>query len=275
MALVMRHSGLVGPAPPLSQPPPVAGLPAGAVTAMADVMALDATNTGYTGTLTASSGFGTTAANQVFQNLRITGRVQIYHPGAILRNCEIIGRPGTPVDPYCVLADYRDVPPDGGVTLENCTIHGADNAVGGIIKLLYRCNMYNVSNGPNPSAPGGGRFVNCYIHDLSNAAGSHDDGIENNGASGVEILYNKIVVPWPDASGGTNAAIMQTSYFDPITSGLIKGNYLEGGGYTVYVTDNPPRICRTTVQDNTIKKGFHGYFYITGPDVTLINNTLI
>jgi hypothetical protein len=238
-------------------------------------MALSAANTGHSGTLTASGGLGTTAPNQIIQNLRITGRVQIYHPGVIIRNCEIIGN-----EPYyTVFANDTDVnPTTGGVTLENCTIRGVTNPDGtivqngpaGVLKMVYRCNVYNVSNGISNWAAG--KVINCYVHDLSAEPDAHDDGLENGGVSGVEYLYCKVVTSPVTAT----AAVNITSYWGPITSGLVQGCYLEGGQYTLYATVGAPgNICRVTIQDNTIKTGNFGSINSSGPDVTLINNTII
>ena len=63
----------------------------------------------------------------------------------------------------------------------------------------------------------------CWIHDLSNGQGEHNDGVQSTGGKGVTIRHNSI-------SGASNACV-QTGDENAATEDLtIECNWLSGGG---------------------------------------------
>lgn len=252
--------------PPPVDPPPVPGLPVGAVTAMTDVMKLDATNTGCRiANLTSVNGFDTTADGQVISGLRINGRLSIAHKNVVVRDCVITGD-----DSYAVFCDSR-LPVGDGVDISYCEVMKSGNGVAGILKSVYRCNIHDCENGLNLSG-GPQLLVNNYIHNLGLAADGHNDGVENNGVSGMHLLYNRIIA---DPTNDTSA-VMLNNQFGPITTALVQGNDLEGGQYCLYADNSktPANALNLTVEDNFFKNWHYGAMALYDSNVTQSGNTL-
>lgn len=254
---------------------PPTGLPAGAVTTMAEVMALDATNTGCRtprAQLTTGGGNSSTANGQVIRNRLIPAQFNVSHSNVVIEDCIIEGSASYGI--------YSTAPDTGGVTVQYCTFIGTGTGIqnpvgGGSVKLIYRCNMSGCENGWNVFWGPGYKAVNNWVHDLRyNVADPHYDNMENNGGvSGFEWLYNKCINTYTQTS-----ACMTNNYFGPINSGLVKGNYLEGAGYTFYADGNfNNNNLILTLEDNRIKKGIWGHMLIRGTNtnVTQRNNTLV
>src|SRR4029079_11255583 len=74
---------------------------------------------------------------------------------------------------------------------------------------------------------------------------SHYDGIENNGSSNVQILHNTIINNHDQTS-----AVMLDTYFGDIKNVTVDGNYLYGGGYTIYLDG---RFSGGSVDDSSVK----------------------
>ena len=126
----------------------------------------------------------------------------------------------------------RDLIPDGytGFTLKNSEINGNGqtvNAISGAGTFLNN-DIKGVQNGIN--IYGASVIENNFIHDMEGGPNSHFDGIENNGASDVQIIHNTIINDYDQTS-----AVMLNNEFGSLRNITIDDNYLVGGGYTIYL----------------------------------------
>ena len=227
------------------------------------------TNTGVPSgvTLTKSGGLTITQAGAVIDGLEITGPVYINAPNVTLKNCKITASNWSVVN---IKAGVT------GVTVQDCEINGTgSNNAGshGIIgegKFL-RNNIYNVENGITLNHAGGSLIQGNYIHDLKASGDPHYDGIQiDGGQSNVQILGNTILNPH-----GQTAAVMIDNYFGPISNIKVDGNYLGGGGYTVYSDGqfSGGSISGVSVTNNFIAKGYWGYYSFVKNSPTMSGNT--
>ncbi|MBK7583155.1 MAG: hypothetical protein IPI67_23520 [Myxococcales bacterium] len=68
----------------------------------------------------------------------------------------------------------------------------------------------------------------CFIHDLSNAPGEHNDAVQSTGGKGVTIRHSVL-------EGASNAAV-QTGDLGGATEDLtIECSWLSGGGWTLNI----------------------------------------
>lgn len=177
-----------------------------------------------------TSGPITATANQVIQNLDITGRVTIPSgaTNVVIKNCKIHGDAY-----YGILVNSGTL----SVTIQDCEIYGVSSAAistasvsaTGASVTILRCNIYGVEDGV---VLGNNTTVqDCYIHDLAATSTTHCDGIQVQvGVVNSSIVHNAIysVV----SATGVTSAIFISPDQGPSASGplSITDNLLSGGG---------------------------------------------
>lgn len=181
-----------------------------------------------------------------FENTDFSGTVTIETTGKVLfRNCRFDAGGA----PYCVL----NIPEkflSQEIRLEYCTLSHCKDCVSGANLYVYRCAMSLWENGINFWGPG--QLIESYIHDPDKTRrGAHYDGVEINGGGNINLLRNYIYNTEDQTS-----ALMLGDETSPFHDAIIDGNYLAGGGYTIYLYGGP----RVTFTNNTLKKGHRGYF---------------
>ena len=194
----------------------MATIPSGFPTAETTGVPAGTTLTTYNGTLVV------TQDNTVISGVRFTGNVVINAQNVTMVNCVI-----DTTTPY-----HAILIPDGytGFTLRNSEINGNGqtvNAISGSGTFLNN-DIKGVENGIN--IYGASVIENNFIHDMAGGPNSHFDGIENNGASNVQIIHNTIINDYDQTS-----AVMLNNEFGSLRNITIDDNYLVGGGYTVYL----------------------------------------
>lgn len=92
----------------------------------------------------------------------------------------------------------------------------------------------------------------CWVHDLSNGEGEHNDGVQSTGGAGVTLRHN-------DISGASNAAV-QTGDLGGATIDLtLECNWFDDGGWTLNIRGEGDTVpMGTRVIDNRFGRG-HGY----------------
>jgi hypothetical protein len=102
--------------------------------------------------------------------------------------------------------------------------------------------------------------VDSYIHDMRMTPGSHNDGIQSTGGTGIVIRGNRIVNP-----SNQTSCILLGDEEGAIDGVLVEGNWLDGGNYTIYAgagTTNP----NITVRGNRFgRHAVFGLFTATDP----------
>lgn len=166
-----------------------------------------------------------------------------------------------------------------GLLLEDGEIHGEqDPSADGVRWNNYTARRLNV-HGVNDAFKAHGNVVieDCWVHDLHfvvSGPGSwtHNDGVQVSSGSNVVIRNSRF-----EGNRG-NAAVFVDPDFGPISDVVIEGNWLGGGGYTLYVVPSPKAPVNgmpadVVVRDNTFTEE-HLFDYATvGSSVTWFGNT--
>jgi fibronectin type 3 domain-containing protein len=224
----------------------------------------DASNTGYSGSLTTVNGTYTASAGEVIQNKLFTGGI-IVPAGAhnvVIRNCKITG------------GHYAIRCWDGAQNLliEDVEIDGSASpgAIGskGIIGSNFtarRVHVHHTGSDGIQTVGSNVTITQSYIHDSGyggyNAANpvdsDHTDGIQVFGGSNIVIEYSTVVTrhggnrsngtstgfplrsqvnPWGTAN---SAVVLQSdsSSGGPISNWRVSNNWLDGGMYTLRVEE--------------------------------------
>lgn len=118
-----------------------------------------------------------------------------------------------------------------GVLLEDIEINGGGNpeaiAIADSNYTVRRANIHNVGDGPRLGDNTTVEF--SFIHDLVAGGGSHNDGAQSTGGSNIVVRGNTI-----DNQNSQTAAILIGADLGNISDAVVEGNWLNGGGYTVY-----------------------------------------
>ena len=212
-----------------------------------------------------ADGFNVTEPG-TYEGFDYTGRVTIQLAGGkvTFRNCRF----QSPGDWYTIINKPDEYLADE-IRFEHCEMSYGVNTVAGSMMYLYRCAMTRWENGVNIWGPS--QIVECYIHSPEQITEQpHFDGVECNGGDGHDI---KILRSYIWNNGGQTAALMFNNEFGPLKDIEVDGNWLGGGGYTIYVDNrknpaNPVENMRFT--NNTIKSGSYGHLslYDSGVEVT-------
>jgi len=140
-----------------------------------------------------------------------------------------------------------------GVLLEDVEIDGAGNpatiAIGLVGYTVRRANIHHVGDGPRMASAT--VVEDSFIHDLSAGPGSHTDGIQSTGGTGITIRHNRIENPKRQTS-----CIMLGADLGDISSARVEGNLLNGGNFTVYAGAEAGRTATgITISGNRFGRG--------------------
>jgi hypothetical protein len=189
--------------------------------------------------LTPSGSVTVTQAGAVLDSLDINGSVTISAPNVVIKNSKIHGD-GT--------GDGVRVG-NGTVTIYDSEIYGFENSIGYGDWAAYRVNIHS-NTGDGVKLGSNTTLQDSWIHDLAPGDDAHADGGQvQDGVTNLVVRHNTI-----DVSSAVNSALFIQPIFGPSTAGpiLIEGNYLSGGGFTIFVIDGGSyRISNITVRDNT------------------------
>ena len=182
------------------------------------------TNTGVPpGTkLTASGPIKVTQNGAVVENLDIAGEVQVLANDVTIRKVRITSGDYYPIRYF----DNKNT----GLVVEDSEIIGTSTDVTSAISFAnYTARRLNIHGGADGfKADENVVIEDCWIHDLANADGQHNDGVQSTGGKGVTIRHNSI-------SGASNACV-QTGDEGAATEDLtVDCNWLSGGGYTLNI----------------------------------------
>jgi Ca2+-binding RTX toxin-like protein len=177
-----------------------------------------------------------TQDNAVISNLEVHGDIVIEADNVTMKNIKLVSN--TPWHALKILDDVK------GFTLTDSEIDGGGDTVNAIYGhgTFLRNDLHDVENGINVT--GAADIRDNFIHNLRGPSTAHFDGIENNGASNVNIIHNTIVNDHDQTS-----AVMLDTYFGSLSNIKVDNNWLEGGGYTVYLDG---RFTGGTVDDKSI-----------------------
>ncbi|UUO52956.1 Ig-like domain-containing protein [Bradyrhizobium sp. WBOS07] len=220
-----------------------------------------------------------------------SGDVTITQPGAVIDALDVKGT-------ITVLAD--------NVTIQNTRITSSDwtgiwikdGITGTVVKDSEILNVGSSPDGAN-GIVGSGTFLRNDIHDVENGiivtgsslvqdnyihdmnapdvrlgtslGGPHYDGIEiDGGVSDVVIRHNTVI-----NENSYVSAVMINNDFGPVSNIQVDGNYLAGGGYTLYSDgsfSSTDKISGVLFTNNELGQGKWGYYYFRDNTPVLTNN---
>ncbi len=220
-------------------------------------------------TLSASGDVTITKAGTVIDALDVKGTIWVMAPNVTIQNSRITS------------TDWTSIwvkPGMTGTVVKDCEIQNVGSSPDGANGIFgsgtfLRNDIHDVENGINVT--GSSLIQDNYIHDMNapdvRGGDPHYDGIEiNGGISGVDIRHNTII-----NENGQTAAVMINNDFGSVSDIQIDGNYLAGGGYTVYSDgsfSSTDKISGVELTNNELGEGYWGYYYFRNNSPVLTNN---
>jgi hypothetical protein len=221
------------------------------------------TNTGVPkGTVLTKSGSVTVNNDgQIVENLDIAGTITVLANDVIIRKVHIKTGDYYPIR-------YFDKG-NTGLLIEDSEIEGTSgNVTSSVAFAHYTARRLNVHGGADGlKADSDVLIENCWIHDLSNGSGEHNDGVQSTGGRGVTIRGNNI-------SGGSNSCV-QTGDENAATQDLtVECNWLDGGGYTLNIRGvGATRPSGTKILNNRFgRDAGYGPWTIDDPSPVVMGN---
>ncbi|MFK3985692.1 hypothetical protein ACI2K4_35685 [Micromonospora sp. NPDC050397] len=236
---------------------------------------LTRTNVGPVGTLRPSGPVVTTRDGQVFENLDITGSLDVRH-NVTLVNCQIVGDLDVGNAAYTI-KHQRDL--GRRLVLRNCRIVTRSPNTKGLVSwgngqtdatdtlFLGGTDNTYLKPGTAPSTGYAHTFTRCWFGDVQRTPGSHSDCVQVDGGAGGVLLDRCSINSFSLATGE-----------DPTTAEASVDSRASGGLILTYPSSNPDPIRRIRVVNSYFDGG--NYTLDTAPpdgpnptDVVLAGNT--
>jgi hypothetical protein len=189
----------------------------------------------------------------VIQNLYVLGTITVRANNVTLRN--MVVDPGGA--PYGIRADNSAF---SGTVIEDAEVLNADAA--GVYGDNFTARRLNVHHGGADGIKAGSNCIieDSWIHELGNIPGTHADGIQVDGGTGIVIRRNFIDMPVRVDGTESNAAVFIKPDFAPIDSVLIEDNWMNGGNFTVFLATKDG-VGPTNV---TVRRNYFGRDFLYG-----------
>jgi len=212
--------------------------------------------------LTPSGSIRIETRGAVLENLDIKGEVTVLADDVTIRNVRIISG-----DYYPIRYFDND---NTGLVVEDSEIEGTSDDVTAALSFAnYTARRLNVHGSADGlKADSNVLIEDCWIHDLRNGPGQHNDGVQSTGGKGVTIRHNAI-------SGASNACV-QTGDEGAATEDLtVECNWLSGGGYALNIRGTGATVPKNTrVLDNRFTRdSAYGPWTIDDPNPLVVGNT--
>lgn len=223
--------------------------------------------------LTASGDVNVTKAGTVINALDVKGTIWIMADNVTVQNSRITSTDWTGI--WIKPGVTGTVVKDNEILNVGSSKDGANGIFGS--GTFLRNDIHDVENGINVT--GTSLIQDNYIHDMNAPnvrigtvwGGPHYDGIEiNGGVSDVVIRHNTII-----NDNGQTSAVMINNDFGPVSNVKVDGNFLAGGGYTLYSDgsfSSTDKISGVEFTNNELGQGHWGYYYFKGNTPLLSNN---
>lgn len=234
----------------------------------------DATNTGYSGTLTEYTGSRSIHADITITDQHIApGGFQIFSGATVtFINCWI----ETSID-----ADYGDQL----ITLTDCQLDAGATSAGAIAGSNLRITRCNITGGQHSVHAGSNCIVqDSWLHDqYGGPEGSayHNNAFISNGGSDLQIIHNRLdcSVPENGTGGGPTADASIFGDWAPMTNVLFDNNLFmpTTGGYGGTFGYNPAKTYGSNptyivVQNNVFQRGTSGICGVYGPVTSFLSS---
>lgn len=199
----------------------------------------------------------------------VDGGYQADVPGAVLTGLDVVNGDVNITAPNVTFRDCRFTyygnwvvvvrPDTGTTTFEFCEVLGQPGQIaesgmrvtGAGLTVVRGCRFSDCMDGYSPA--GNGLVEDCFIQVPSNTdPGFHNDCLQISSCNGLVIRHNTFRNP--NVQTSCIALFEETG---SVVDCLVEGNYLDGGGYTMYAGNgsNPPSDVR--VQNNLWGQSFY------------------
>lgn len=221
------------------------------------------TNTGVPAgaTLTPSGSIQVTQDGAVVELLDVKGSITVLADNVTIRKVRL-----TSSDYYPIR--YFDNNNTGLVVEDSEIIGTSGNVTSAIAFANYTARRLNIHGSADGlKADSNVTIEDCWIHDLSNGPGEHNDAVQSTGGKGVTIRHSVL-------EGASNAAV-QTGDLGGATEDLtIRCSWLYGGGYTLNIRGTgATKPKNTKVIDNRFgRDSQYGPWVIDDPAPTVTGN---
>ena len=182
----------------------------------------NADNTGATGNLTTISGRTITTNGTTLENVMVKGQLTIKADNVTLRNVHV------KTDSYYGVLTYGR-----NTLIEDATIEGKVGTTAGLAAyekgqfVARRLNVFNTEDGVRLAD--NCKLYDSFVHDLVGSSEAHFDSVTADMYTGWEIVHNTIL----NQHSWTAAVWIADPRYEP-SAGLLKNNFIAGGGYTIY-----------------------------------------
>lgn len=183
-------------------------------------------------TLTPSGSFDVTQKGAIIEDLDVTGAITVLADDVVIRRVRITSSDYYPIRYF----DNDNV----GLVVEDSEFVLSPPATAAISFSNYTARRLNIHGSEDGLKADENVLVeDCWIHDLSNGPGEHNDSVQSTGGKGVTLRHNFF-------AGASNAAV-QTGDEGAATEDLtIECNWLYGGGWTLNIRGTPPTEPKNT-----------------------------
>ncbi len=197
----------------------------------------------------------------VVEGLDVNGAITVLANDVTIRNVRI-----TSGDYYPIRYFDND---NTGLVVEDSEIIGTSGDVtSGISFANYTARRLNVHGSADGlKADANVTIEDCWIHDLSNGPGEHNDDVQSTGGKGVTIRHSVL-------EGASNAAV-QTGDEGAATEDLkIECSWLSGGGWTLNIRGTGATVPKNTriLENRFGRDAGYGPWTIDDPAPTIIGN---
>ena len=158
----------------------------------------------------------------VIEGLDIEGMITVLADNVTIRNVRLRSGDYYPIRYF----DEDNV----GLVVEDSEIEGIGGDVTAAISFKnYTARRLNIHGSADGLKADSNVLVeDCWIHDLSNGEGEHNDGVQSTGGAGVTLRHN-------DISGASNAAVQTGDEGGATVDLTLECNWFFGGGWTLNI----------------------------------------
>lgn len=197
----------------------------------------------------------------VIEGLDIEGSITVLADNVTIRNVRLRSGDYYPIRYF----DEGNV----GLVVEDSEIEGfGGDATAAISFSDYTARRLNIHGSADGlKADSNVLIEDCWIHDLSNGEGEHNDGVQSTGGAGVTLRHN-------DISGASNAAV-QTGDEGSATIDLhLECNWFFGGGWTLNIRGEGDTVPMGTriIANRFGRDAGYGPWTIDDPNPTIVGN---
>ncbi|MBX3227882.1 MAG: right-handed parallel beta-helix repeat-containing protein [Labilithrix sp.] len=206
-----------------------------------------------------------------------SGTVTVTEDGAVVEDLDVSGEIVVKADNVTIRrvritsGDYYPIRYDDhrGLLIEDSEIVGTSDAVTSAVSFAhYTARRVDVHGGADGfKADEDVLIEDCWIHDLRNGRGQHNDGVQSTGGKNVTLRHNVI-------AGASNACVQTGDENARVENLTIECNWLSGGGYTLNIRGKGATVpTGTKIIGNRFGRD-HGYgpWTIDDPSPTIRDN---